>query len=86
MYTSNDIKIVGKNYQTTDGKYQTKTSSPSWYLDANMKKKEFNVGYAYWYDNDGRLGNTSYDYLFFTGKEGIERAVEKLNKVLYEIN
>ena len=82
MYTVNDIIIVNKSYQTTDGKYKSKTTSPSWYLDANGKKVEFNKGYTYWYDGESRLGNTSYDYFFFIGKEGIKNAVNVLNNVL----
>ena len=82
MYTSEDIKIIGHSYQTSDGKFKTKTTSPSWYLNSDKEKVEFNKGYAYWYENDGRLGHTSYDYLFFIGKEGIEKAVELLNKLI----
>jgi hypothetical protein len=83
MYSKEDIKIVGKSYQTTDGKYQTKTSSSSFYYDAKGDKKEYNKGYNYWYDNDGmRLGSTSYDYLFFIGKDGISNAVNVLNSVI----
>ena len=67
MYTSNDIKIVGKSYQTKDGKYHTRT---------------FTGGYAYWYENDEKQGHTSYDYLFFIGKEGVESALKVLNKVI----
>ena len=82
MYTVNDIIVVGKSYQTKDGKYKTKESSSSWYLDANGKKVEYNKGYSYWYDDVIKIGNTSYDYLFFIGKEGIKNAVEVLNRVL----
>jgi len=83
MYTSEDIKIAGHSYQTKDGKYQTKTTSSSWYLDGDGKKVEFNKGYAYWYDESGsRMGSTSYDYLFFNGEEGIDSAVKVLNEVI----
>ncbi len=82
MYTSNDITILGNTYRTKDGKFFSKTISSSWYLDSNKQKVEYNKGYSYWYDKDQRLGSTSYDYFFFTGKEGIEKAVEVLNRVL----
>lgn len=82
MYKSDDIKIVGNSYQTKDGKYQTKTSSPSFYYDDKGYKKEVHKGYAYWYNTEGRLGSTAYDYLFFIGKEGINNAVKVLNKVI----
>lgn len=84
MYSTSDINIIGKSYQTKDGLYHTTTSSPSWYYKPDGKKVEYNVGYAYWYDGTLRMGHTSYDYLFFTGKEGIERAIALLNKLLYE--
>ncbi len=82
MYTAKDINIVGKAYQTKDGKYHTKTWGPSWYYEPDGTKKEYNIGYAYWYDGTLKMGSTSYDYLFFDGKNGIEKAVELLNKLI----
>ena len=68
-YKVSDIKIIGKSYRTSDGKYFTKADGSD---------------YSYWYEDQFRLGNTGYDYLFFIGKEGNERALEVLNRVISE--
>ena len=73
-YKVSDIKIIGKSYRTSDGKYFTKADGSD---------------YSYWWDeNDGktqfRLGNMGYDYLFFIGKEGIESALKVLNRIISE--
>lgn len=61
------LKIVGKSYQTLDGKFHTKASSSD---------------FIYWFSEDNiKQGSTSYDYLFFLGKEGIASALEVLNRV-----
>lgn len=81
MYTTNDIKIVGKSYHTKDDEYKTKVST-SWFYDDHGTRVYYNVGYSYWYNGNIRLGHTSYDYLFFNGKEGIDDVVKLLNKLI----
>ena len=77
-----ELKIVGKSYQTADGKYHTKTTASNFYRNEKNEKVEYNKGYTYWFDeNNIKQGSTSYDYFFFLGKEGIPAALEVLNKV-----
>lgn len=66
-YEISDIKIIGHSYKTNDGKYFTKADGQ---------------GYSYWYEEEFRLGNTAYDYLFFVGEKGFEGAVKVLNRVI----